>query len=79
MTYCLPLRRFSNLSTRRFSLRKSDLEGANFLTAFLTFEYFIPEGFFMAACYHAKISFTFSRICSLRDGFRYRIVLSMSE
>jgi hypothetical protein len=28
---------------------------------------------------HAKISFTFSRTCLLRDGFKYRIVLSMSE
>jgi len=28
---------------------------------------------------YAKISFTFSRVCWLRDGFRYRMVLSMSE
>src|ERR1035437_2025578 len=28
---------------------------------------------------YAKISFTFSRTCSLRLGFKYRMVLSMSE
>jgi len=28
---------------------------------------------------YAKISLTFSRTASLRDGFKYRIVLSMSE
>jgi hypothetical protein len=28
---------------------------------------------------YAKISFTFSRTCWLRDGFKYRIADSMSE
>jgi hypothetical protein len=32
-----------------------------------------------AECAYAKISFTFSLVCWLRDGFRYLIVLSMSE